>query len=46
MPDGAYEELVGLVTKGLNCKEITCYYASVDAFPDLEFKLAPVLSPR
>jgi len=41
VPEDEYDGLVAYVTQGLNCKEITCYYADVADFPQLVFKLAP-----
>ena len=36
-----YDDFVAAVTRGLNCKDVTCYYASEDDFPDLSFSLEP-----
>ena len=41
LPDDVYDDFVAAVTRGLNCKDVTCYYASEDDFPDLSFSLEP-----
>mmetsp|Transcript_6402 Transcript_6402/g.26921 ORF Transcript_6402/g.26921 Transcript_6402/m.26921 type:complete len:521 (-) Transcript_6402:80-1642(-) len=45
IPEDLYDELVALVTQRVapkgSCKDVTCYYASLDDFPDLSFRLAP-----
>lgn len=41
VPDSAYDDFVASITRGLNCKDVTCYYASENDFPDLSFSLAP-----
>lgn len=41
VPEDTYDALVAAVTKGLNCRDITCYYAKSADFPPLTFKLSP-----
>ncbi|KAH8044677.1 aspartic-type endopeptidase [Aureococcus anophagefferens] len=41
VPEESYDALVAAVTKGLNCRDITCYYAKSADFPALTFKLSP-----
>lgn len=42
IPDEDYDSVVAFVTSGVsNCRDVTCYYATVDDFPTLTFKLAP-----
>lgn len=41
IPSPYYQQVMALVTAGLNCKDTTCYSASLDDFPDLRFGLYP-----
>lgn len=42
IPETDYDKVVEFVTSGVsNCRDVTCYYANVDDFPTLVFKLAP-----
>jgi len=41
VPEAEYDALMAFVTSNVQCTGTTCFYASVDEFPDLEIHLSP-----